>query len=115
MRSLIIRLAVCALFMASGFGLQAGRRRALLIGINDYTASHLGRVAAESLPPDRDWPNLTGAVNDVTMLREMLTAVYGFAESDVVTLTDQAATRTAILDALDRQLVEPAAKDDVLL
>jgi hypothetical protein len=90
-----------------------GRRRAVLIGINDYTASLLGRV--QSAPPElRDWPNLSGAVNDVSILKDMLIERYGFEPQDVVTLTNQAATRTAILEAIDRHLLQPAAEGDVL-
>ena len=90
----------------------APRRRALLIGINDYSASRLGgpRHAA----PNRDWPNLSGAVNDVRLLQEMLVLLYGFERRDIVTLTDQAATRAAILQTLDKHLVQSAAKGDVV-
>jgi hypothetical protein len=98
---------------ASALSAHAGQRRALLIGINDYTASTI-RMAARPAAPGRDWPNLGGAVNDVAILREMLVLLYGFDARDVVTLTDQAATREAILGAVERHLVAPAAKDDVL-
>jgi hypothetical protein len=45
----------------------------------------------------------------------MLVAVYGFEPQDIVMLTDQAATRDAILQALERRLVRPAGQGDVLL
>src|SRR5437764_2544022 len=63
------------------------RRLALLVGINDYTASRL-RAPAGNMPPsqDREWPNLEGAVTDVEMMRELLLQLYGFAPGDVVTL-----------------------------
>lgn len=82
--------------------LQAQTKRALLIGINDYTLSKAG------------WPNLTGAVNDVTSLRELLLHVYGFEAQHIVTLTDRQATRGAILEKLDA-LVKASAKNDVVL
>ena len=63
--------------------------------------------------PGRDWPNLRGTVHDVRTLQEMLTLLYGFHPRDVVTLTDQNATRSAILSALEQHLVAPAAKGDV--
>ncbi len=44
----------------------------------------------------------------------MLIEQHGFERRDVVTLVDQAATRTAILDAIDRHLLKPAAEGDVL-
>jgi hypothetical protein len=91
---------------------EGGQRRALLVGINDYTASSIaGRTPA---PPGRDWPNLNGAINDVAAMREMLVLLYGFDHRDVVVLTDQEATRGAILQALER-LAASASKEDVLL
>lgn len=108
-------LAVCAVAVASELGAQhAGRRRALLIGINDYSASRLRTRPRLAPPPGRDWPNLSGATNDVAAMQEMLVLLYGFDRRDIVTLTDQAATRSAILQTLDRHLVAPAAKGDVL-
>lgn len=44
----------------------------------------------------------------------MLIERHGFAPRDVVTLTDQAATRAAILEAIDRHLLKPAAEGDML-
>jgi hypothetical protein len=107
------RFALLFVFCAASLD-AAAARRALLIGINDYTASHFARPR---LPPpaDRDWPDLNGAVTDADALRQMLVLLYGFEERDVVTLTDQRATREAILRALDQQLVRPAAKGDTLL
>ncbi|HKO56967.1 MAG TPA: caspase family protein [Thermoanaerobaculia bacterium] len=98
-----------ALFLAAAH-MQAAERRALLIGINDYTASRF----AHHPKLDRDWPSLGGAVRDAGILRQMLIALYGFEERDVVTLTDQAATRDAILRAVEEQLVRPASKDDIV-
>lgn len=98
-------LAACVLAMA--VDAQTPRRRALLIGIDDYSAS---AFAAEN----RGWPDLKGAVNDAGILREMLILVHGFRESDIVTLTNQQATRAAILQTIERHLVAPAAKGDVI-
>jgi caspase domain-containing protein len=44
----------------------------------------------------------------------MLVLLYGFERSDIVTLTDQTATRAAILQTIDKHLVQPAAPGDVL-
>ena len=93
----------------------AAHRRALLVGIDDYSASHLSRSGEPNPVPDRDYPNLGGAVNDVRGMAEMLVHLYGFEPADVVTLTDQQATRAAILQALETHLLKPAAKGDVLL
>jgi len=103
------RIALCAIVLcALGTADAHAARRALLIGINDYTP-------AQKTAPDRDWKNLQGAVNDVEALREMLTLRYGFADRDIVTLTNQQATRAAILQSLEQHLVCSAAKGDVLL
>lgn len=107
--------AACAM-LAAGFQVEAApHRRALLIGINDYTASTLAAHPQSAPAPGRDWPNLAGAVNDVNTLRDMLIALYGFDRNDIVTLTDQAATREAILGTIEQRLVNAAAKDDVIL
>src|SRR3954462_8077658 len=104
--------AACAL-VAAAHAEGAPHRRALLVGINDYTASSLGKYPASAPAPDRDWPNLAGAVNDVNAVREMLVLLYGFDRNDIVTLTDQAATRDVIIHEIEQPLVNSAAKDDV--
>lgn len=109
-RALLVPLSV---MFAMAIDAQPGHRRALLVGINDYSASRFG--APRNPAPDRDWADLNGAVNDAEGMREMLIALYGFEERDVVVLANQDATRAAILDALQRHLVKPAAKGDVLL
>jgi hypothetical protein len=63
-------------------------RRALLVGVNDYAAARV--------------PDLRGAVNDVRMMQRILTSRFGFAERDIVLLTDAAATRGAVLAAIDQ-------------
>lgn len=88
------------------------RRRALLVGINDYSASRLGPVPAGV--PERDWWDLGGAVNDVESIGEMLELRYGFEPGEILTLTDQAATRVAILRAIETHLERPAGKGDIV-
>jgi hypothetical protein len=88
------------------------RRRALLIGIDDYTASTLPR-SSRANASERFWPDLKGAANDVDILREMLVLVYGFDPKDIVTLKNQQATRAAMLQSIERHLVQPAAKGDI--
>jgi hypothetical protein len=95
------------------FAIDAGAARyVLLIGINDYTASRLGTPPKDV--PQRDWDQLTGAVIDVEMLQQMLVALYGVDSGRIVTLTDQAATRAAILQSLEH-LAAVAQKDDAVL
>jgi len=91
--------------------LAAPHRSALLVGINDYTASRLTTIRAAA--PGREWPNLSGAVNDTNAMRELLVLRHGFDSRDVVALNDQAATRDAILGAAKR-MASSASKDDIL-
>jgi hypothetical protein len=86
-------------------------KRALLIGIDDYTAS---TIPAVKTVQHRGWPDLRGSVNDVAILTDMLVLRYGFERKNIVTLTNQQATRAAILRTIDEHLVRPARKDDVV-
>jgi len=88
--------------------------RALLIGIDDYSASRIEHKYAQSPANERGWPPLRGAVRDVDLLREMLIVRYGFQPEAIVTLRNQEATRDAILEAMERHLIAPATKDSVL-
>ena len=94
-------------------------RRALVIGINDYSASTLSPPETLSSPatraepaPGRSWRNLRGAVNDARAMCEVLADRFGF---DVRLLLDQEATREAILGEIRSHLVEPAKKGDELV
>ncbi len=78
---------------------QTGVRRALLIGINDYKAV----------------PGLQGSVNDVETMREVLISRWGFAQSNVRVLTNQAATRDGILAALEDLVAITGPEDTVYL
>jgi hypothetical protein len=103
-----------ALLLCCALRAEPIRKRALLIGINDYSASRLPVRRGPPAPP-RGWSNLDGAVNDVEILRSLLIARHGFDAASIVTLTDQRATAAAIHDALERHLVAFAKKDDVIL
>lgn len=112
-RFTIITLAVCTLAAQLAHAQTPGRKRAVLVGINDYSAS---RIIGPHRPavPGRDWPALAGAAEDATAFGDMLALLYGFDRRDIVPLLDQRATRGAILDAIHRQLVAPAQKGDTL-
>ncbi len=109
-------VTVALLIAPSADAQSGGRKRALLIGINDYNVSSISprKVKAEAAP-GRDWPNLNGAVTDVHAMAEMLVLLYGFDRRDIITLTDQRATRAAILQTLAQQIVDKSAKGDVVL
>ena len=106
--------ALLLLAMVSAFRLDAlPAKRALLVGINDYSASRIGPTGREPAP-NRQWPNLDGPVNDVTMVQDFLVKVYGFPVTQISTLLDQDATGTAILDALKKLGCE-AQRGDVVV
>ncbi len=65
------------------------RRFALLIGINNYPR----------LPESKQ---LRGCVNDVQLMRQTLLEYAGFAETDVIAITNEQATRAGILQALEK-------------
>lgn len=87
---------------------DALRRRALLVGIDDYSDS--GRAPGVA----GRWRNLEGAVNDVRDLREML-MVYGFAPRDILVLSNRRATRAAILGGIENHLLAAAEPGDIAL
>ncbi|MBE9136709.1 caspase family protein [Nodosilinea sp. LEGE 07088] len=85
----------------------ARRKLALLIGINNYPDRALDPGVAQDVV-------LKGCLTDVELQRQLLVHRFGFQPVDVVTLTNQAATRGAILAAID-DLVQQAQVDDVVV
>jgi hypothetical protein len=95
------RLLWFVLFISVSAAAQtAPRKRAVLIGIDDYSASTIPAMANID---HRGWPDLKGSANDAGILREMLVSTFGFHPADVVVLTNQQATRAAILRALEQR------------
>ncbi|HEY9665491.1 MAG TPA: caspase family protein, partial [Coleofasciculaceae cyanobacterium] len=76
-----------------------GRKLALLVGINQYPHS-----AA-----------LGGCVTDVELQRELLIHRFGFAPSDILTLTESQASRDNIETAFVEHLIEQAKAGDVVV
>lgn len=105
--------AVTAIVAASAIQAHAISGHALLIGINDYSASRLEATPSRAAA-NRDIPNLDGAVNDVKLMGDLLVTLHGFRPADIVTLTDQQATRDAIFDALGRKLLKAGGPGDVV-
>lgn len=104
-----------------------GTRRAVLVGIDHYRfatdaeieAARPQLVAAHMLepgkePPARDWHPLDGAVNDERAMHELLVHRYGFENSHITELPNEAATRSHILAALEQSFVADARDGDVL-
>jgi hypothetical protein len=74
------------------------RKLALLVGINNY----------------QDSP-LQGCLTDVDLQRQLLINRFGFNPKDIVTLTDEKATRQGILTAFDEHLIKQAKSGDVVV
>ncbi|WP_421657421.1 caspase family protein [Leptothermofonsia sp. ETS-13] len=74
------------------------RKLALLVGINQYRGGIL-----------------SGCVTDVELQRELLIYRFGFQPQDILTLTDQQATREAIETAFVSHLTEQARSGDVVV
>jgi hypothetical protein len=86
----------------------ARRKLALLIGINRYPESVADRPAAGG-------SLLSGCLTDVRLQRELLLARFGFAPEDIITLTDEQATRHAIEDTFLNHLTAQARPGDVVV
>jgi hypothetical protein len=80
------------------------RKRALLVGINQYTGIKKG-----------EWQPLKGALNDVSLQKELLTLRFGFHPNDIWVLTDKDATRKNILEAFESHLIKAAKPGDVVV
>lgn len=75
------------------------RKLALLVGINQYPES----------------PDLLGCLTDVELQRELLIHRFGFQPSDIISLTNDKATRESIETAFSEHLVKQARPDDVVM
>ena len=75
------------------------RKLALLVGINQYA----------------DTQALSGCVTDVELQRELLIHRFGFKEADILTLSDQQATRKQIETTFLNHLTEQAQPGDVVV
>ena len=78
------------------------RKLAFLVGINAY-------------PNDGLFGPLYGCVNDVELQYHLLVHRFGFQPSDIVKLTDQQATRQAILTTFEEHLIKQAQPGDVVV
>jgi hypothetical protein len=96
------QMARAADLYAKNLSQSTKRKLALLIGINQYDAKG-------------EWLPLNGCVTDVELQRELLIHRFGFKSADILTLTDRAATRTAIAEAFTEHLVAQALPGDVVV
>jgi hypothetical protein len=74
------------------------KKRALLVGINNY----------------RSINDLQGCINDVTNVRSILKTFFGFTNNDIRVLTDDRATKENILSRL-KKMVKEAKTGDLLI
>jgi hypothetical protein len=75
------------------------RKLALLVGINKYRKS----------------PSLSGCLTDVELQKELLIHRFGFASSNILTLTDEQASREFIEAAFLDHLVKQVKPNDVVV
>lgn len=75
------------------------RKLALLVGINQYQKS----------------PSLSGCITDVELQKELLIHRFGFQASDILTLTEEQASRDFIEAAFLDRLGKQAKSDDVVV
>jgi hypothetical protein len=100
------RFALLALLLFTAVPARAESRRALIIGIDEYSAAPLANPA-----PERNWTNLEGAVADAEAMKATLMSRYGFGEKDVVVLKNRDATRAAILAGLEKLVAQSMPGD----
>ncbi len=81
--------------------IQSGKRYALLIGVSQYLEPLMQTVP--------------GSLTDVAAMKTVLTTQFGFAETDVVTLTDATATRQGVADAFARLIDVATPYDSVII
>ncbi|WP_413166057.1 caspase family protein [Capilliphycus salinus ALCB114379] len=79
------------------------RKLALLVGINQYPGGSGG------------FEPLRGCITDIELQRELLTCRFGFADSDMITLTNDKATRENIENAFTTHLIAQAKPGDVVV
>src|SRR5215813_7089630 len=75
-------------------------KRAVVVGINDYTG----------IDPSGN-SNLSCCVADAQSVAQLLQTAFGFDASSIVTLTNQAATRSAVMSALTDMVSASQAGD----
>ena len=82
-------------------GTDDRQKWALLIGINSY-------------PNFAPRGQLSGCINDIEVMRQVLERSFNFPEDHVVSLKDEQATREGILTAM-KELVARIGKDDIVV
>ena len=84
------------------------RKLALLVGIDQYPEQVCDFASGQGIA-------LQGCVTDVELQRELLTYRFGFQPADILTLTNQQATRQKITEAFQTHLADQARVGDVVV
>ena len=92
----------------------SAKRRALIVGINQYVTASGQAIPGGNLLHLRSWQSLQGAVNDAIRIQDVLASRFGFERSAMQVLLDQQAKRDTILKALD-DLIAASVRGDVVL
>ena len=103
----------------------AENKYALLIGIQTYQpkGTQIKRPAAAGSKASGQsrwdlpvWPNLDGSLNDVRSMHELLASPkFGFPEKNIHVVTEAQATRSAILAAMQKYLVDEPQRGDIVV
>jgi uncharacterized caspase-like protein len=80
---------------------KAGRKCALLIGINEYSDPGIGSLA--------------GCLEDIRLMKDVLIRKFGFRDEDIHILANSDATRQNIINEFDNLAVNHAQYDTVLI
>ena len=91
---------------------EAQTKRAVVVGINRYDA--VTSPTGSQFTTARRITNLNGAVNDATAMRDLLVARFGFPQQNAQLLTDAAATREAVVNAVNATLAQSQRGDVVV-
>jgi hypothetical protein len=79
------------------------QKLALLVGVQQYKVG----------PPE--FSSLSGCVNDVADIEQMLITKYGFQQSNIKTLLNKQATHRAIIKAFQQQLIAKATEHSAVV
>jgi len=96
-RAFVLLLGFVVMPIGNAFGTPV--KRAVLVGIGKYKKPTI--------------PTLSGPVNDVELMKNLLVGKFDFAPENVCVLTNEKATRAAILDAVRTQLIEASQPGDI--
>ncbi len=102
--------AIAMLFIA--LPLTAQTKRAVVVGINRYDA--VASATGSQFTTTRRITNLNGAVNDASAMRDVLVSRFGFSATNTTLMTDGAATRDAIIGAVNAMLAQSQRGDVVV-